>query len=171
MQGVLFQVCTLSSTLFHTFSCHSEAAHLSWRVTDHFGILFALFGTYISLISNTFLCFPPWREIHLSAVMVLFSWVIFEKCRKRARIPLDIFISVALYSAIPIAHWAWLQGGLMQPVVLAKLRTILSPFIAGGVGLIFYVSRFPEKLFKAGSVDIWGASHQVSIKLIYLGCF
>ena len=53
-----FQVCMLSSTLFHTFSCHSEAAHKSWRYTDHFSILFALFGTYVSLICGTFSCFP-----------------------------------------------------------------------------------------------------------------
>ena len=48
----------LSSTLFHTFSCHSEDVHKYWRYTDHFGILAALFGTYVSLISNTFICFP-----------------------------------------------------------------------------------------------------------------
>ena len=77
------------------------------------------------------------------------------------RIPLAIFISVALYSVIPIAHWSWLQGGLHMPVVQDKLKQIVIPFIAGGVGLIFYVTRFPEKLFKAGSVDIFGASHQV----------
>ena len=58
VQLLSYMVCMLSSTLFHTFSCHSEAAHKSWRYTDHFGILFALFGTYVSLICNTFACFP-----------------------------------------------------------------------------------------------------------------
>jgi predicted membrane channel-forming protein YqfA (hemolysin III family) len=48
----------LSSTLFHTFSCHSEEAHDSWQETDHLGILCALFGTYISLLSIVFSCFP-----------------------------------------------------------------------------------------------------------------
>ena len=159
----IFQVCMLSSTLFHTFSCHSEAAHKSWRYTDHFGILFALFGTYVSLICNTFACFPPWKQIHLSAVIALFTWVILVKCianSDNCRIPLDIFIYVALYSALPIAHWVWLQGGFFQPVVLDKLKQIIIPFLAGGIGLLFYVSRFPEKQFK-GSVDILGASHQV----------
>ena len=54
----IFQICMLSSSLFHTFSCHSEAAHKSWRFTDHFSILFALFGTYISIICSIFSCFP-----------------------------------------------------------------------------------------------------------------
>ena len=50
----------------------------------------------------------------------------------------------------------------MQPIVMAKLKQIIVPFIAGAIGLFFYITRFPEKVFKAGSVDIVGASHQVS---------
>ena len=155
----------LSSALFHTFSCHSEEVHRSWRYTDHFGILFALFGTYVSLICNTFACFPPWKEVHLSVVITLFIWVVSVKINRNGdcRIPLDIFIYVTLYSAIPIAHWTWLQGGMTSPVVLEKLKQIVLPFVAGGTGLGFYLSRFPEKLFKSGTVDIWGASHQVSL--------
>ena len=49
----------------------------------------------------------------------------------------------------------------MQPIVMAKLKQIIVPFIAGAIGLFFYITRFPEKVFKAGSVDIVGASHQV----------
>ena len=60
--------------------------------------------------------FQPWKYVHLSVVSALFIWVILFKCigtkKKSANceIPLDIFIYVATYSAIPIAHWAWLQG-------------------------------------------------------------
>ena len=99
-------------------------------------------------------------------MIALFIWVISFRCinskSSECRIPLDIFIFVALYSAIPIAHWTWLQGGIMEPIVMAKLKQIIIPFIAGAIGLFFYITRFPEKLFKAGSVDIVGASHQVS---------
>ncbi len=42
-----------------------------------------------------------------------------------------------------------------------KLCQIVLPFLIGGVGLIFYITRFPEKMFRAGSVDILGSSHQV----------
>lgn len=175
LQLTSYMVCMLSSTLFHTFSCHSESAHRSWRYTDHFGILFALFGTYISLISNTFSCFPPWKQVHLSAVIGIFLVVVIclasansaHECSHR--IPLTLFVYVTLYSAIPIAHWVWLQGGMAEPIVLEKLKQIILPFIAGGVGLVFYITRFPEKLFKAGSVDILGASHQVWHVLIFLG--
>ena len=115
--------------------------------------------------------FQPWREIHLFAVIGLFAVLV--RCiavssKNSGQIPLDIFIYVSLYSAIPIAHWIWLQGGLSQPIVLAKIKQIIIPFIAGGVGLVFYITHFPEKLFKAGSVDILGASHQIWHVLIFL---
>ena len=100
----------------------------------------------------------------------LFIWVVLVKIvsnAKDCRISLDIFIYVTLYSAIPIAHWTWLQGGLGSPVVLSKLKQIILPFIAGGMGLMFYITRFPEKLFRSGTVDIWGASHQVRKAAFY----
>lgn len=48
----------LSSSLFHTFSCHSETVHNDWLQRDHFGILCALFGTYVSFICDSFGCRP-----------------------------------------------------------------------------------------------------------------
>lgn len=171
VQLISYMVCMLSSTLFHTFSCHSEAAHKSWRYTDHFSILFALFGTYVSLICGTFSCFPQWKLVHLLTVMLLFAWVVLYKCMSSwhsCKIPLDIFIYVVLYSAIPFAHWTWLQGGLESGIVIAKMKQTIMPFVSGGIGLLFYLTRFPEKLF-TGSVDILGASHQVWHVLIFLG--
>lgn len=44
-----------------------------------------------------------------------------------------------------------------------KLHAIAVPYVAAAVGLTFYVSRYPERCCKAGSVDILGASHQVHI--------
>ena len=55
--NLLLQVCMISSALFHTFSCHSEQTHRSWQDTDHFGIVWAMFGTYISFISQKFDCY------------------------------------------------------------------------------------------------------------------
>ena len=97
--------------------------------------------------------------------MLLFAWVVLYKCMScwhSCKIPLDIFIYVVLYSAIPFAHWTWLQGGLESGIVIAKMKQTIMPFVSGGIGLLFYLTRFPEKLF-TGSVDILGASHQVCL--------
>ena len=96
-------------------------------------------------------------------MIVLFTWVVFFKCLapgKGCTIPLDLFIYVILYSAIPFAHWICLQGGLGSWIVQAKIKQAILPFVSGGIGLIFYLSKFPERICK-GSVDFLGASHQV----------
>ena len=46
----------ISSALFHTFSCHSEQAHRGWQETDHFGIIWAMFGTYVPFLCQAFHC-------------------------------------------------------------------------------------------------------------------
>ena len=51
-----FQICMISSALFHTFSCHSEQAHRGWQETDHFGIIWAMFGTYVPFLCQAFHC-------------------------------------------------------------------------------------------------------------------
>ena len=55
------QICMISSALFHTFSCHSEKTHRSWQATDHFGIIWAMFGTYVPFLCQAFDChFVSW---------------------------------------------------------------------------------------------------------------
>lgn len=51
-----FQMCMMSSTLFHTFSCHSEWTYRTFLKTDQLAILAAFFGTYVAFISQVFEC-------------------------------------------------------------------------------------------------------------------
>ena len=58
LQLVSYMFCMLASSLFHTFACHSEGAYDAWLQGDHFGVVFALFGTYVSFIGEAFECHP-----------------------------------------------------------------------------------------------------------------
>ena len=40
---------------------------------------------------------------------------------------------------------------------------MLATYVIAAIGLVFYVSRFPEKFCKEGRADIIGASHQVRV--------
>jgi len=187
LQLITYQVCLLSSALFHTFSCHSEQAHQTWLQTDHFGIVVALFGTYVSVVHNVFHCHQDWRNFHLSVVTLLFVMISvamwlpsvgdrlpWMKRGKDGGVPLWMFIALSLYAVIPFSHWMWLNGGLDNPVVLLRLKSMVIPFLIGGVGLCFYVSRFPENFLhpeKTGYFDLFGASHQVWHVMIFLGMF
>jgi len=129
-QLITYQVCLLSSALFHTFSCHSEQTHKTWLQTDHFGIVVALFGTYMSIINNVFHCHQDWRNIHLSIITGLFivaTVVVWwpglgQKLpwtkRAKGEVPLWLFLTLSLYVVIPFSHWVWMNGGLDNPLGL-----------------------------------------------------
>lgn len=130
MQLISYQICMISSALFHTFSCHSEEAHRLWMETDHFGIVVALFGTYISTICNIFHCEDDLKIFHLGIVVALFTMISgatfapsvvkqipFVK-REKGGIPLALFLFLAGYVVVPCAHWIWLKGGIANPTVL-----------------------------------------------------
>lgn len=43
------------------------------------------------------------------------------------------------------------------------------PYLVAGIGVIFYVSHFPEVSCCSGKFDIYGASHQIWHVLIFSG--
>ncbi|TRY79575.1 hypothetical protein TCAL_11192 [Tigriopus californicus] len=176
IQLISYQFCMLSSSLFHTFSCHSENAHKSWLQFDHFGIFFALFGTYISFICDTFTCHPGWKTLHLSVVVFIFAVIGYlrysptlDSSPRTTKIQLFFFVAMGMYALIPFAHWACLEGGLSSLAVQNKLNAMMVPYGIAGIGLCFYVSHFPEKVFNTGQVDVFGASHQVWHVFVFVG--
>ena len=150
--------------MFHTFSCHSHATHSSWLRCDHNGILFALFGTYVAFVCDAFACHPGWKSLHLTAIVALFCAVVLLKIapgKKTAMLELALFLGLGLYVLVPLGHWAAMRGGVGDAAVAGKLTDLLVTYGLAAVGLVFYVTRFPEKVYNRGAVDIVGASHQV----------
>ena len=187
---LLFQACMLSSSLFHTFLCHSAVVKVAWQELDHACILVAMFGTYVRIIINSFQCFPVVRTAHLSIVSVLFGSVLWLKYKPRtnsSKVSLPMFFTVSLYSVAPFGHWIVLSSSLADNNVDSTVKTIFLlsnlifsffaqmiswmffPFLLGGVGVIFYVSHFPECVVPCGRVDMCGASHQIWHVLIFSG--
>merc|ERR1712066_995349 len=77
LQLITYQACMLSSSLFHTMSCHDTRT--SWQRLDQSSILLALYGTYVRIIINNFQCFPVYRGLHLGLVTIMFGTVLFMK--------------------------------------------------------------------------------------------
>ena len=105
----------LSSSLFHTFICHSEVVKAAWQEMDHACILIAMYGTYVRIIINNFQCFPMVRLTHLSLVTILFASVLWLKYKPRSgssKVSLPMFFTVALYSVAPFGHWIQLSPSL-----------------------------------------------------------
>ena len=124
---LLFQACMLSSSLFHTFLCHSAGVKAAWQELDHACILVAMFGTYVRIIINSFQCFPVVRTAHLSIVSVLFGSVLWLKYKPRtnsSKVSLPMFFTVSLYSVAPFGHWVVLSSSLADNNVDSTVKTI-----------------------------------------------
>merc|ERR1712150_244934 len=187
LQLITYQICMISSALFHTFSCHSEKTHRSWQATDHFGIIWAMFGTFVPFLCQAFECHFEYKMFHLGVVCVMIALVLSSRYSKTiARftmhdsvaspksggLQLKITLIVACYFVVPLCHWMWLHGGLQNQLVVKKLQEVILPWGLGAFGFIFYLTRYPEKLWrKSGIFDIFGASHQVWHVMIFLGMF
>ena len=101
----------LSSSLFHTMSCH--VTRPAWQKLDHVSILIALYGTYVRVIINNFTCFPNYQTIHLTVVTILFGSVIglkfLSSSEPHSKVSLPLFLTLALYSILPFLHWIQLS--------------------------------------------------------------
>jgi len=108
IQLMTYQACMLSSTAFHTMSCHDSRQ--SWNKLDQASILLALYGTYVRVIINNFQCFPQYKVVHLATVTTLFATVLYYKYKGGgSRVSLPLFLTLALYSVAPFAHWVSLS--------------------------------------------------------------
>ena len=60
------------SSLYHTFTCHSQQWSENCLTLDLIGITMALLATYLSGIYYAFWCAPFWRDFYLTTVGGLF---------------------------------------------------------------------------------------------------
>jgi len=172
-QLISYQICMGSSALFHTFLCRSKTTKEVWQRADHAGILVALVGTYVRIIVTNFSCFPIFQLGHLTAVLTIFLTVAMAKYgrylfishplpHEHYKVGLPLFLGLSSYAVAPFSHWILLSPILQQNhVTNAMVAWMFFPYMIGAVGVIFYVSRFPEKMVPSGCVDLCGASHQI----------
>jgi len=168
LQIFSYQVCMLASALFHTFLCHSPGVTKFWLSCDRAGILFSIFGTYIRILATIFPCHPLLRAAHLIVVCLLFASTALLQLRKRREgsAPTIIFIGIALYAVTPLTHSAIVSK---SSISIAHIAWLLLPYLQGGLGVLVYLLRFPEKLLPPGTVDLWGSSHQLWHAFIFSG--
>jgi len=170
LQLVTYQACMLSSSMFHTMSCHDSRT--TWQRIDHASILIALYGTYVRVIVNNFDCFPQHKAVHLVTVTALFGSVLYLKTKTSSgsRVSLPLFLFMALYSVAPFAHWVSLSHLQTNTNVTdTMLWWMVFPYLVAGAGVIFYISHFPEVSCCSGKFDIYGSSHQIWHVLIFSG--
>ncbi|KAG0282402.1 hypothetical protein BGZ96_000523 [Linnemannia gamsii] len=156
--------CLISSTLYHTFLCHSRLTVMRCAATfDYIGIGVLITASVMATLHYGFFCDSTERLMFLSfsGGMGVIGCIIpfypkFDLPSFRY-FRIFIFLGMACSGVIPLTY-AGLQKGWWNT------WKFIQPFCKSGLayltGLVFYGHRFPEKQFP-GWFDRWGHSHQL----------
>ncbi len=129
LAGVLvcYQACMVLSSVFHTFTCHSQRVSERCLSLDLVGITLALLATYLSGIYYAFWCQPSWRDFHLAMVGGIFLLAAGMQLSPKfavdeyAAIRVGLFMVWAIYGVVPTLHWIHLHGGFASAIVRLML--------------------------------------------------
>ncbi|KAG0372910.1 hypothetical protein BGX24_012426 [Mortierella sp. AD032] len=156
--------CLISSTLYHTFLCHSHLTVMRCAATfDYIGIGVLITASVMATLHYGFFCDTAerWTFGSFSFGMGIIGCIIpfypkFDLPSFRY-FRIFIFLGMACSGIIPLTYAGFNKGWL-------NTWTFIAPFCKSGIayltGLVFYGHRFPEKQFP-GWFDRWGHSHQL----------
>uniref|UniRef100_A0A8D8M094 Progestin and adipoQ receptor family member 3 n=2 Tax=Cacopsylla melanoneura TaxID=428564 RepID=A0A8D8M094_9HEMI len=111
-----FQICMVTSTLYHVFSCKSERHFHNFLCFDLFGIALSLLAIYLTGVYYAFWCHKEWQYFYLATVFVIFiACMIMQIPRLNVdpNLKMIMFVCWAAYGVVPTVHWAL----IMNPIV------------------------------------------------------
>ena len=167
-------LCFIFSASFHSMGVINERHFDILNRFDYGGISLLISGScyppyyYFFYYSNTF------KYIYLTIITVfgiaIFLYSLtddFNKPQKRV-LRGNIFLIFGLITGIPVLHMAFFGKYIEGYDSGIKLINWYLGGISYVVGALFYILRFPEKLFP-GKFDYIGASHQIFHILVFFG--
>lgn len=163
--------CFVSSSIYHTYNCHShDVANFVFKI-DLLGIVLVLLSGAIGTQHFMFHEFPDIRRgyiifyIVLSTLIVLISNV--SCCKQEKLNLLRIFLVILLFASAFLSsiHWALIAD---MKEVEAITPYYLMGYVAIYVGFVFYFSKFPECSFQHRIIDIYFQSHTIWHYCVYL---
>lgn len=157
--------CLLCSTLFHTFSNHSEGVFNLFIRLDYSGIAFLITGSSVPAYYYGFYCTTFAGITHIAILLILCAMCVTLSMWGRFSTPkyrplrFAVFVLFGLYGVIPAMHILFRDGYMQACQAFApwSLGAMAAVYIFGAV---LYVLRIPER-FSPGMFDIWASSHQL----------
>eukprot|EP00002_Diphylleia_rotans_P038250 TRINITY_DN8680_c0_g1_i3.p1 TRINITY_DN8680_c0_g1~~TRINITY_DN8680_c0_g1_i3.p1 ORF type:complete len:328 (+),score=42.81 TRINITY_DN8680_c0_g1_i3:832-1815(+) len=156
------QCCMLFSVLFHLLCCHSQHAFFRFLKLDLCGISGQICTSYFPGIYFGFYCQFHWCVTYLTAISlfalagVLVPYIEFMHKPENEFYRQMVYISMTCSGIIPATHWVMLAPENERDLFLMYF---VGMFALYGVGLLFYMTNFPER-WMPGKFDIWFHSHQ-----------
>ncbi|KAI1287476.1 Adiponectin receptor protein [Halotydeus destructor] len=162
--GAIF--CLGMSTVYHTFSCHSQRVGKICSRLDYCGIALLITGSFIPWLYYGFYCdyFP--KVFYLILVSTLGISTVIVSLAERFSEPhcrpfrAGVFMAFAMSGVIPGTHWVYSQDWLSSVSLKVALLCLILMGVLYISGALLYALRIPERFFP-GKCDVWFHSHQL----------
>ncbi|XP_065830406.1 progestin and adipoQ receptor family member 3-like [Oscarella lobularis] len=157
------EFCLFASTGYHLFKCSSDpSVSIIWYRLDIIGIAIAVCGCYIPGLYYGFYCNMVWRRVYVGAVLLVVLFCFLAQFRTQASLHHNcqlvfMYSLAAAFGFIPFVHWILISSSEIISFFAPKVIVFYAVAL---LGVSFYVSRTPEKLWP-GKFNFIGASHQV----------
>lgn len=158
----------LSGAVYHGFASLSRPHHNLFLKLDLIGIAVMFAGSYTPAVLMGFRCARVARASYLTLALATLVTGILAGLRV---IPENwgtpVFIALGAVGLVPAGHWLVVA----PPHLLGKLGGFLLLYFAlYGAGVLFYVTRFPERSFPqhAGTLSYIGHSHNFWHLFVFL---
>jgi len=172
--GAIF--CFFSSTIYHTFMCHSEGMINFVAKIDYSGISALILGSFYPPLFYSFYCHPVPLWIYITLITILgLSGLILPMSECYHKDSAHVFrvmllAGMSLLGVVPALHARFYVhqpdiglDGLLNKGLLSNdeiyLRVNLM-YLLYALGLAFYLTRFPESTWP-GKFDHLLHSHQI----------
>ncbi|KAH4061637.1 hypothetical protein HBI55_181870 [Parastagonospora nodorum] len=157
---------------YHTLTAHSQHVAIRWLKIDYLGIIFNIVAgctasTYFGLRHH-----PKLQLCYISSsvalALVLFSVMLAPGSDGDAKKLWRSVLFATFFASgfVPMVHASIIDG--VEVLGYFPLAHTIGMASFYGTGVLFYVTRFPEKYFPE-KFDIWGASHQIFHVVIIMG--
>lgn len=155
--------CFAASTVFHSLlSHHDENVRRTGNQIDYCGIMLLIGHCNLLAFFLGFECFPLWQALHVAVAasllvvgITLQTWGGWWHPSYRRR-RLIVFVASGTYGLLPLAQWAYLTGGRPDTTIVTDILMFFTIFAAA---FGFYVSRFPEKMWRNRFTELVLSSH------------
>eukprot|EP01133_Synstelium_polycarpum_P005966 gene5966-6910_t len=150
-----------ASTLWHALGCHSLPLWKNLLLCDYMGIIFQIGASFFPPLYYAYHCNPFWMVTYMSAITILCSGlctlVFVPSLAGHHRLRTGFFAATGFFGIVPTLHvFSLLPSEFATPFC----QRVLIMFLLFGLGLVFYVTKFPECYFP-GLMDKHITSHAI----------
>eukprot|EP01125_Pyxidicula_operculata_P000089 TRINITY_DN1012_c0_g1_i2.p1 TRINITY_DN1012_c0_g1~~TRINITY_DN1012_c0_g1_i2.p1 ORF type:complete len:277 (-),score=11.61 TRINITY_DN1012_c0_g1_i2:78-908(-) len=166
---VMCAFCLLSSASYHLYHVRDFGIFKLTRSIDFIGTSCIMISSNFVLVHFSFWCFPGLTQLYMFTTLVAgftLLYLPFSRVAERTTLRVIAYCSVMVVPLVECVHLYHLED--RHAIELSK--HVMLSVVYYAIGLVFYVSKFPEVLFP-GKFDFIGHSHQFWHIFVFLGQF